>query len=265
MKTTPSLADASWLEKVLTGSQCTRAARMAGTVSRPRHAVSSNASAGCCVLQASLGYAAAILFLTTICLRADRVEMQNGDRYLGTVLSLDTNTLVLRSAVLGTVNLPRGEVALITLGPDGATNLPRAASTAKRQPAASSIAITNGITDLSAPLRQLGANTNFIEQVRAQFLAEAGPEANNKFNAMVGGLLSGRLTVNDIRAEAKSAADQLKELKRDLGEDGGGAFDGYLAILENFLRDTAPPPGVATTNVSRPVPKAKPEPVHEEE
>ena len=236
-----------------------------GSALHPRRGVSINASPGCCVLRALLGYAVAILFLATICLRADQVEMHNGDRYQGTVLSLDTNTLVLRSTVLGTVNLPRGEVALITLDPGGATNFPRAASANKRQPAASSIAITNGITDLSAPLRQLGANTNFIEQVRAEFLADAGPEANNKFNAMVGGLLSGRLTVNDIRAEAKSAADQLKELKRDLGEDAGGSLDGYLAILENFLRETAPPPGVSATNVSRPLPKAKPDPVRKEE
>ena len=70
-------------------------------------------------------------------------------------------------------------------------------------------------------------------------------------------LMSGKLTVNDIRAEAKSAADQLKELKRDLGEDTGWALDGYLAILENFLRETAPPSGSAT-NVSRPLPKPKP-------
>ena len=196
-----------------------------------------------------------MLFLATIYLRADQVEMQNGDRYLGTVLSLDTNTLVLRSPVLGTVNLPRGQVALITLGSARATNFTRAASEAKRQSAASSLALTNGVNDLSAPLRQLGTNTNFIEQVRAQFLADAGLEANNKFNAMVGGLLSGRLTVNDIRAEAKAAADQLKALKRDLGEDAGGALDGYLAILENFLQESAPPPGVSATNVSRPLPK----------
>jgi hypothetical protein len=230
MKNTPSLADASWLEKhgILQGLLIT-------------------------------------LFLATIWLRADQVEMQNGDRYLGTVLSLDTNTLVLRSAVLGTVNLPRAEVALITLGPGGATNFPRAASASKRQSTASSTAVTNGMTDLSAPLRQLGANTNFVEQVRAQFLADAGPEANNKFNTLVGGLLSGRLTVNDIRAEAKTAADQLKELKRDLGEDAGWALDGYLAILENFLRETAPPPGVSATNVSRSLPKAKPEPARKEE
>ncbi len=206
-----------------------------------------------------------MLLLATFCLRADQVEMQNGDHYLGTVLSLDTNTLVLRSTVLGTVSLPRSQVALITLGSSGATNFTGAASAAKRQSAASSIAITNGMTDLSVPLRQLGANTNFIEQVRRQFLSDAGPEANNKFNTLVSGLLSGRLTVNDIRAEAKAAADQLKELKRDLGEDASGALDGYLAILESFLRETAPSPGVSATNISRPLPKAKPEPVRKEE
>src|SRR5262245_43156263 len=191
-------SSASWLEKRLAGRQWSKAIQAEGAVLRPRHAVSINASPGRCVWQASLGHAAVMLLLTTICLRADQVEMQNGDRYLGSVLSLDTNTLVLRSAVLGTVNLPRGEVALVTLGPGGATNFPRAVLATNRQPAAASVAITNGIADLSAPLRQLGANTNFIEQVRAQFLADAGPEANNKFNTMVGGLLSGRLTVNDI-------------------------------------------------------------------
>jgi len=200
-------------------------------------------------------YALVLVFLATIWLRADQVEMQNGDRYLGTVLSLDTTTLVLRSAVLGTVNLPRGQVALITLGPGGATNSTRGASAITRQPAASSIAVTNGMIDLSGSLRQLGANTNFIEQVRAQFLAAPGPEANQKFSAMVGGLLSGRLTVNDIRTEAKSAADQLKELKRDLGEDSGWALDGYLTILESFLRETAPPPSDSATNVVRPLPE----------
>ena len=213
----------------------------------------------------SFCYAVVMLFLAVISLRADQVEMQNGDRYLGTVMSLDTNTLVLRSTVLGTVNLPRGQVALITLGSGGATNFTRAALAARRQPAASSLALTNGVNDLSAPLRQLGANTNFIEQVRAPFLADAGPEANNKFNTMVGGLLTGRLTVNDIRAEAKSAADQLKELKRDLGEDAGGALDGYLTILENFLRETAPPSGVSATNGSRALPKLKPELPKEDE
>jgi len=185
--------------------------------------------------------------------------MQNGDLYYGRVLSLDTNTLVLRSDVLGTIRLPRGKVTLITLGPGAATNFTRQSSATNGQSGASSVALTNGITDLSTAFQQLGANTNFIQQVREQFLGAAGPEANNKFNEMVSGLMSGRLTVNDIRAEAKSAADQLKELKRDLGEDAGGALDGYLAILEHFLQETAPP------NVSSPAPKSKPDAVHKQE
>src|SRR5438034_631656 len=95
--------------------------------------------------------------LATIWLRADQVEMQNGDRYRGTVLSLDTNTLVLRSAVLGTVNLARGQVALITLGSGGATNFTRAASATNPQPTASSIATTNGsrtLPKVNSPLKK---------------------------------------------------------------------------------------------------------------
>ena len=200
--------------------------------------------------------AAVLLLALPLSLRADQIQMQNGDHYSGKVLSLDTNTLVLRSEVLGTVRLPREKVALVTFGAVALTNAARVASVSNGQSSAS-VQLTNGTVDLSAPLRQLGANTNFIRQVQAQFLTDAGPEANNKFNEMVGGLLSGKLTVNDIRAEAKSAADQLKELKRDLGGDDGGALDGYLAILENFLRESAPP-DVALTNAANLSPKQKP-------
>jgi len=188
--------------------------------------------------------------------RADQVEMRNGDHYVGTVLSLDTNTLILRSDVLGTVHVPRGRVALITLGSSARTNF--LVSAPVGQGSAAPFVLSNGVTDLSASLRQLGANTNFIHQVQAQFLGAAGPEANAKFNELVGGLMSGKLTVDDIRKEAKSAADQLKELKRDLGEDGGWALDGYLTILDNFLRETSPPVSVAATNTSGALPKAEP-------
>lgn len=225
-------------------------------------AESGSVIAGVFLKRVSLCCATLALLLAASRLQADQVEMQNGDRYLGNVLSLDTNTLVLRSDVLGTVRLPRSKVALVTLGSNAASNIARTVPAANGRTIASSGALSNGVTDLSAPLRQLGANTNFIRQVQAQFLGDAGPEANKKFNEMVAGLMSGRLTVNDIRVEAKSAADQLKELKRDLGDDTGGALDGYLAILENFLRETAPP-GVSSTNVPPPSPRAKQAPAGE--
>ncbi|HKS36482.1 MAG TPA: hypothetical protein VJW76_04780, partial [Verrucomicrobiae bacterium] len=195
---------------------------------------------------------------------ADQVRMQNGDHYLGKVVSLGTNTLVLKSDVLGTVQLPREKVAQITLGPGTATNTQPVASATNNQAGVASVPLTNGTVDLSASLRQLGANTNFIQQVQAQFLGAAGPEANAKFNEMVAGLMSGKLNLNDIRAEATAATAQLKELKRGLGDDDGWTLDGYLAILENFLQQTAPPNGSAT-NASRPLPTAKPKPVREEE
>lgn len=200
------------------------------------------------------GAAVALLVIGMICPLGDRVEMQNGDRYFGRVLSLNTNTLVMQSDLVGTVHLPRGKVALIVLGVDTPTN----AAGARPSPNIRSAAPTNTVLDLSGSLRELGANTNFIRQVQAQFLGEAGPEANNKFNEMVAGLISGKLTVNDIRTEAQSAAAQLKDLKRELGEDAGWALDGYLAILENFLRETTTASTVSSTNTSTTLPASKP-------
>ncbi len=204
----------------------------------------------------ALLWAAVLLGATPAMVRADQVEMQNGDRYVGKVLSLDAATLVLQSEVLGAVRLPREQVSLITLGrsrelnvggsPSGTNAVDRAM---RRPSAALTGARTNGEADLSAALRQLGANTNFIQQVQSQFLADAGPEANKKFNELVGGLMSGKVTMKDLRAEAKSAADQLRALKRDLGDEAGWAVDSYLTILDNFLRETAPASASATNAV----------------
>src|SRR6267154_611955 len=118
----------------------------------------------------AVGFAVAMLMVGMIYPRGDRVEMQNGDRYFGRVLSLNTNTLVLRSEVVGEVRLPRGKVALIVLGADTPTN----AASALAFPNGRSAAPTNTVLDLSASLRELGANTNLIRQVQAQILGDAG-------------------------------------------------------------------------------------------
>ncbi len=164
--------------------------------------------------------------------------MQNGDRYVGKVVSLNTNTLVLQSDVLGTVHLPRGQVALITLGAAAVTNSARGTTAANGLMRARSAAGTNVSPELAASLRQLGANTNLIQQVQAQFLGGAGDEANKKFTEMLSALGSGKMTVNDLRTEAKSAADQLRALKREMGDDAGPTLDGYLTILDGFLKET---------------------------
>ena len=194
---------------------------------------------------------------------ADQIEMQNGDHYVGRLVALTNDMLVVQSELLGTVRLPRSKVVSITLAPTTATNLTRLPAQTNRQYVAAA-PVTNASSDVSAGLRQMGANTNFIQQVREQFLSAAGPEANSKFNELVGGLMSGKLDVNDIRAEAASAANQIRALKRDLGDDAGWAMDGYLAILDTFLRETASPTG-SSAKAADPVRKPKNVPVKEAE
>jgi hypothetical protein len=184
--------------------------------------------------------------------RADQVEMQNGDRYVGNVLSLSADKLVLQNEMLGTVQLPRGKVAHISLGSAPAIRTAsRPASTpakANAPAAAGSVADTNS----TVALRQLGAHTNLIRQVQKQFLADAGPEANQKFDELLNGVLSGKLTMSDLRAQAQSAANQLRELRRQGGEDAGFAVDAYLTILDKFLKET--PSTGSVTNALAPSP-----------
>ena len=205
--------------------------------------------------------AALVLFLAPGWLRADQVEMQNGDRYAGHVLSLNTNTVVLQSDVLGTLRLPRTKVAVITLGSMPA-NSPALPALTNAPVLALSTARTNKPPKLAPAFAQLGASTNLIQQVQKQFLNDAGPEANNKFNELLGGLMSGKLSVDDIRAEAKTAADQLRALKREGGEETGFATDAYLAILDHFLKETAP--SASATNAPASLPASKPQSEEEE-
>ena len=188
---------------------------------------------------------------------ADQVQMQNGDLYSGKVVSLNGDTLVLQSEVAGTLRLPRAKVALLTLGtnspavarPSALTNLPPA------MPAAAGTNVPP--SEMAAALRQLGAHTNLIQRVQAQFLADAGPEANAKFNELLGGLMTGKVSLEDLRAQAQSAATQMHEARKELGDDAGVMIDGYLAILDHFLKETALPAG-ASTNLNRPMLNSKP-------
>ena len=202
---------------------------------------------------------AALVFLAVAgSLQADQVELKNGDRYVGQVLSLNTNTVVLQSDVLGTLRLPRSKIAGITLGPTSATNSPALPLPASAPRPAPSAAPANTPSKPSPALHGLGANTNLIQQVQKQFLSGAGTEANDKFNELLGGLMSGRLSVDDIRAEAKSAADQLRALKREGGEETGFATDAYLAILDHFLKETTPSGSTTNTPARSPGSKAAP-------
>jgi hypothetical protein len=202
-------------------------------------------------------FAALMLLGAVAPVQADQVVMQNNDHYNGKVLSVTTNALVLQSEILGTVTLPRGKVAFITLGSEGATNASRLAALVPSR--APSVLKTNAASELSAQVRQLGSQTNLLQQVQSQFLAAASPEANARFNRMVNDLATGRMDINSLRTQAQSAAAQLRSLEKEAGADDSGTLDIYLSILDKFLKESAPPP-----NASGP-PKSSPAAAQEEE
>jgi hypothetical protein len=178
--------------------------------------------------------------------RADVVELQNGDRYNGKVLSVNTNTLILQSEVLGTITLPRGKVSSISLGTMAATNPVRSLPVVPGTTRNSALVKTNGSPASPSSLRELGSQAELVRQVKSQFLGDAGPEANEKFDQLMGGLVSGKLTIADLRVEAKSAADQVRALQKELGPEASGSFDSYLAILDHFISESASAGGAST-------------------
>jgi hypothetical protein len=193
----------------------------------------------------SLALSALLPLFVSLPLLADQVKTVAGDLFSGKVISLNADTLVLQNDSLGTVRVPRAKVAVIVLGTNA---VPQSSGSILIPPVrAATTPATAGADDFSAMMRQLGTNSALIQQVQNRFLAGAGPEANQKFNELLGGLMNGTLSLNDLRNEAKASADQLRALKRDLGEDGW-ALDGYLSILDNFLREAGPAGVVVNTN-----------------
>jgi hypothetical protein len=183
--------------------------------------------------------------LVTLCGRADQVNMQNGECYIGKVVTLSNETVIVQSEVLGVVKVPRARIASITFGTNAVTRVVQTPVAKSPQP--QKLVATNSSPDLTVAINQLRANPNAMQQVQQQMLAGADPKATEMFNQMMGGLMNGSLNVGDIRAQAKSAADQLRAAKKELGDDAGFAVDGYLAVLDGFLRETATTTG-ATTN-----------------
>lgn len=194
---------------------------------------------------------------TTSRLRADQLEMQNGDRYVGKILSVSEESVLLQSEVLGKVKLPRNKVASLAFGTNaiasktaGAvasvsvpTNLPDVASVA---------ALRKANTNLAATAANLSANPDLVRQVREHMLA-GSPEAAGKYDELISGFASGKLNVSDIRREAKSAADQMRKLKRELGPEVADSLDAYLEVLDGFLKETA-----NETTTTSPVPPKPP-------
>jgi hypothetical protein len=202
--------------------------------------------------------AAALALCPVAFLRADQVVMQNGDTYNGKVLSVTTNAVVLQNDNLGSVTLARSRVAVISFGNGTAQGSSPVASSTGIPIGQPAPAQTKAGSNPTTAIHGIRDQTNLIQQVQAQFLGSASPDAMNKFNELLNGLSTGKIDLNGLRAEAQSAADQLRSIKKDLGPDTSGAMDSYLAILDSFLQEAAAVN--VPTNSSRTVPKAQPNP-----
>jgi hypothetical protein len=71
-------------------------------------------------------------------------------------------------------------------------------------------------------------------------LTGANPAANQKYDELVTGLMSGQLNVNDIRNQARQGIVQINKLKQELGPQADESLDSYLTILQNFLNESEP-------------------------
>lgn len=168
------------------------------------------------------------------CAHADIVQMVNGDRHTGMVVAVVGTNVTFQSQIQGLIELPRDKVAAIYFRPV------EAAATNAGQPAPAASG------EWLKQFRNSAASSNLVEQVRQQLLAGAGPEANQRFDELVQGLMGGTIRMDDIRKQAQESVNQLRSLKGDLGEDGE-MLEGYLRILEGFLdkteraQETVPP------------------------
>jgi hypothetical protein len=213
-------------------------------------------------------------------LRADTVQLANGDLLSGEVLSLDAKQLKIKSQVLGEITIPRAKVQAITLGdaparPSAADTRPTLQGAGAKPPAAGSLSIEDLLKQLGAGgaaggtpgasedlLKQLqsgGVSPGDLDKLKKQFPLLASPEVQGYVNKTLGGLIDGSLSIGDIRNQAIRARDETKEAIKDLGPEAEQALKGYLGILDQFIKETEPKPPAATPApppaAPRPTPK----------
>jgi hypothetical protein len=173
---------------------------------------------------------ALLVFFSTLG-RADIIECDNGDRYHGKVLSMDEQKVVLKNDIAGTLQIPRARIVTLSFRDKAVA------------PAAARVASTN-----SAVLRPgaVSFDQNAVQKVQNEMLAGATPEANQMFNEMVQGLMSGQMDVTDIRRKAQSTLQELRSLQKELGDDETAALlNSYGAVLESFLKQAPARPSAA--------------------
>ena len=185
---------------------------------------------------------ATVLFIgsvyPTCSLRAETVELVNGDIVHGKVISLDASVLKLRSESFGELSIKRETVATIHLS-DARPRVSQSPSIGGEKPQV----VPERAESPDDVLKQLraagGISAKDTETLRQEFPLLATPEVTGFVGERLSGLLTGKLNLQDIRKEAIDAVDQIKDIQKDLGPQAG-ALSGYLSILEGFIKETEP-------------------------
>lgn len=154
---------------------------------------------------------------------ADAIRLTNGDTLNGTVVSLNENSLVLKSANFGELTIPREKVALIGLGDNG-------------------LNVLNAAEAAPAPVP---------EDSPAEWLVPSlqSPQIQGQLKQLFGEALGGK-SISEMQDDIRAARRQLKSLQDDLGEGPEAkALDSYLRLFDQF----APPePSSEPQNESAP-------------
>jgi hypothetical protein len=174
----------------------------------------------------------ALLFIGSA-LRADTIQLVNGDRLKGKVASLNDKELVLKSESFGELKIPRDKIDLISLGDKGLPDFTKPA-TVKPQVVPQSSAQTD---------ETLGDPNNL-----GQYLQD--PSVQSQLGPMVEQLLGPKADRN-TQQRIDEARRGMKELRKDLGKSPeGDALDSYIRFFEQIaplargLQDAQPRPSV---------------------
>jgi hypothetical protein len=196
----------------------------------------------------------ALAFHPSAC-RADLLELVNGDHYSGIVIELTRTNLEFQSDIQGLVKIPRDKIAKITLREP-------VAKPVAGMPAINSPTSTNSAASADAVIQQMraqGVDPNMINQIQQQILGQSNPEATRMFNSTMSGLMSGSISVEDIRGQARKAIQDIQAARKDLGGDSAmtDLLNGYADILQKFVSETDAPTAAGATAPTPPNPAVK--------
>ena len=214
---------------------------------------------------------------------ADRLQLSNGDEINGELLEFSGDTIKFRHAILGEFSVPRKQVHAIELGEKRGGNRIMADGTEAGPETPEEVIdrlvnpefdraavkkLGKGAKQHATPqdavdqLRREGVDAKTMGQLHSLLPGFGSPEVQGVFRDRVEGLMSGSLSINDIRNEAIDVRGQLKELMDDLGPNGA-ALNGYYGILDGFIKKTDPnmpmqPQGIPPKGLPplKPIPKS---------